>query len=464
MKCPNCNIESSGKFCTNCGTRMPDEVVQNVKPQPMYPLCSNCGEEVNGKFCIKCGTPLEIPQPPKAEEPAENFQQNPINEPVNNPYDRPYNDNNNNYQNNYPANNFGNQPQNENDKYAQAFDRYNNQFSSNNPNNYNRPNRSGQFNNYNNPNHQNNSNYPNQPNRPDNTNRSGNFNKPAAQKFTNDSAQNPKGKKSGLNKTGVIVICVIIVLIVLIVILPCILGFAACSFFKSASDVVNNASSGVFGKFNIDENEDVDDDGLGLFDIDESKYADLTNGDEFDEYTGFYNEETFCYYVPNDNRRSVTVVGFNQLDDDFVYTDKQMTIKIPEQINNLPVTQISSLGVYDLTEKEDQYIKIVIPGSVETIDMYAFSFCDAIDEIQLNEGVLYINENAFLGCLDLKKVHIPESTIELDDCGLGYTYNDDEEDLGFIGHELTIYGIKKSDAEKYAKEHEIKFVDASPSY
>lgn len=48
--CPTCNAVVKGKFCSECGTRMPE--VQKKK------FCSNCGSEVQGKFCSNCGTSM----------------------------------------------------------------------------------------------------------------------------------------------------------------------------------------------------------------------------------------------------------------------------------------------------------------------------------------------------------------------------------------------------------------------
>lgn len=46
--CPNCGKTVEGKFCGECGTKMP-EVSAVVK-------CPICGADVSGKFCGECGT------------------------------------------------------------------------------------------------------------------------------------------------------------------------------------------------------------------------------------------------------------------------------------------------------------------------------------------------------------------------------------------------------------------------
>ena len=52
VNCPNCGNLITGKFCTECGTKKPEE--------PKEKFCTNCGTkaEPNAKFCMECGTQL----------------------------------------------------------------------------------------------------------------------------------------------------------------------------------------------------------------------------------------------------------------------------------------------------------------------------------------------------------------------------------------------------------------------
>ncbi len=68
MKCTNCNaeLEAGTKFCTKCGTPVPEGTVpaQTVSEAPKQNggsmKCTNCNAEleVGTKFCTKCGTPV----------------------------------------------------------------------------------------------------------------------------------------------------------------------------------------------------------------------------------------------------------------------------------------------------------------------------------------------------------------------------------------------------------------------
>ena len=52
-ECPNCKNMANGNFCTNCGTKKPE--------QPKAKFCTKCGAKLNDgtKFCPECGEKVE---------------------------------------------------------------------------------------------------------------------------------------------------------------------------------------------------------------------------------------------------------------------------------------------------------------------------------------------------------------------------------------------------------------------
>ena len=55
--CINCGNElGNTKFCTKCGTKVPDEAVSSSNGTQQKRFCSNCGTEMGDEqFCINCG-------------------------------------------------------------------------------------------------------------------------------------------------------------------------------------------------------------------------------------------------------------------------------------------------------------------------------------------------------------------------------------------------------------------------
>ncbi len=81
-QCQKCNNPAAeeDRFCTTCGTPLPEEVEPEVAaPEAPLPDCPNCGataQSTKSRFCHLCGSSLVIPELPPAPEtaPAETEQ------------------------------------------------------------------------------------------------------------------------------------------------------------------------------------------------------------------------------------------------------------------------------------------------------------------------------------------------------------------------------------------------------
>ena len=90
---------------------------------------------------------------------------------------------------------------------------------------------------------------------------------------------------------------------------------------------------------------------------------------------------------------------------------------------------------------------IVIPYGVTRICEKAFEHCEALESVIIPESVIWIETWAFNHCYSLESVTVPESVTSLSpDCF-------DTTNTDFA---ITIYGIKGSAAESYAKNYEDK--------
>ena len=107
--------------------------------------------------------------------------------------------------------------------------------------------------------------------------------------------------------------------------------------------------------------------------------------------------------------------------------------------------------------------ELVIPDSVTSIGVGAFSGCTGLTEVTIPDSVTWLASGAFNDCTNLETIIIPESVTSIG--------RDDEVEDGtnvykvFDGcDKLTIKGVKGSTAEEYAKEFNIPFeaIEAQP--
>ncbi|MDE7433439.1 MAG: leucine-rich repeat protein, partial [Lachnospiraceae bacterium] len=94
----------------------------------------------------------------------------------------------------------------------------------------------------------------------------------------------------------------------------------------------------------------------------------------------------------------------------------------------------------------EELSKVILGNGIETIPSYAFHQCPKLEEIVIPYNVKTIMNNAFSNCVRFSKITIPQVTAKMDTSIFSYPDN------------VTIYGVKGSYAETFAKENEITFV------
>ena len=132
----------------------------------------------------------------------------------------------------------------------------------------------------------------------------------------------------------------------------------------------------------------------------------------------------YTYFKISDN---VKKIGY----DAFGHCANIKTIIIPDS-----VTEIDEIAFSYCTNLKN----ITISNSVTNINPCAFEFCSSLTSVAIPDSVKTIGQSAFYQCTNLTSVRIPYSTVIDGDKVFGGCSN------------LSIYGVKGSDAEKYAKE------------
>ena len=116
----------------------------------------------------------------------------------------------------------------------------------------------------------------------------------------------------------------------------------------------------------------------------------------------------------------------------------------------------------------DSLESVTLPNTVRVISGCAFGGCDKLKSINIPESVEYIGWWAFVDCPKLKSITIPSSSTKLNECSFAYESYVFYDSMGCACDsvrkskdikDFVIKGIRNSEAEKYAKQEGIKFVD-----
>ena len=116
---------------------------------------------------------------------------------------------------------------------------------------------------------------------------------------------------------------------------------------------------------------------------------------------------------------SATIVGYN---------GDEETIRIPAEIDGIPVRKIDSikkLSNAEMSESEKYHegaARVIIPDGVQYLGDYAFYQC-GMEEVLIPGSVIEIGHSAFYNCQELKAVEIPEGTQKIDKWAFDSCYN-----------------------------------------
>ena len=142
---------------------------------------------------------------------------------------------------------------------------------------------------------------------------------------------------------------------------------------------------------------------------------------------------------------------------------------------------VSYLGPYAFYGCE-RLRSITIPGSVSSIQEGTFGWCGSLTALSISEGVtsigdsafarcagltsaalpdgmISVGDDAFFGCSSMTSVTIPASVSEIGSGAFGWD-NDDSLVYQHVA-DFTIRGVPGSEAERYANENEIPFMEMS---
>ncbi len=91
------------------------------------------------------------------------------------------------------------------------------------------------------------------------------------------------------------------------------------------------------------------------------------------------------------------------------YSGNETEIIIPEEIEGRPVKYIGSYAF----ENNKKIKKIILPDTLVTIGLRAFSGCTNLEAVKFSQNLKGISDEAFMSCENLKEVILPDSLAEV---------------------------------------------------
>jgi hypothetical protein len=94
------------------------------------------------------------------------------------------------------------------------------------------------------------------------------------------------------------------------------------------------------------------------------------------------------------------------------YVGDKFEVRIPQRIQNLPVTHIGE----QTFDRKKNIISITIPDGITTIRELAFTYCSNLSSITIPNSVISIEDAAFDICTSLASIIIPNSITSIGNC------------------------------------------------
>lgn len=410
--------------------------------------CTNCGAELNGKFCTNCGTLAPVEETPVVNVPVE--------EPV--PMVTPNTD--------FPT--FDNMPLQNNVMPESSPLPYQSEPVSQTSGSYpSQPEpmpQTGSFNSYQSTPQPAQNEMPPQSEMPVNNNYTGGM------QFTNTpnatTAPNGKKKMSG----GKIAIIVVSIVLGILLLLGIVVGVIIWNIFNNVKSGIDDFSS-EFSSALEEEFKDYDED--YDFDFDISDYSMIepeTEGeseaetefvydgtnlyDYISETEEFYTDYGWQYVIDPVDKTKAIIVGLNMYMAEDEFKSNDVTITVPDTVDGFKVEEIYSIFVYN-PRSDELKIKLVVPGHIKKIHNEALDYAEeCLVEVVFEEGVESIGTEALFLCEGLKKVTVPESVKLIGEKAIGYTYDEDYNEVRVKDFVLVVK--KGSTADVYGTQNNLK--------
>lgn len=152
-------------------------------------------------------------------------------------------------------------------------------------------------------------------------------------------------------------------------------------------------------------------------------YLQLVEDDSYDDY------EVYCYQIPKDNAKNILkhdnyeyIVHDNESVEIVKYNGSEKDVTVPSEINGKTVRYIGdkSFAEQDSVDWDFDAVhtlsSITIPDSVVYIGENAFLGCEKLTSVVFPKELRYIGSFSFYGCKSLNDLNLPSKLEVIDTC------------------------------------------------